>query len=148
MTEQTPHDGHSLLGYLQFWVDEYKRQRLANHLDDARISRIALAKVQRDPYFDAITVRVFADGNDYTLDAQGGVVGGSKTARRAYSEYWTLIRAASRKGPVVNDLKCPNCGAPLAISDAGDCTHCNAHVENGDFDWVLSKIEQDEVYTG
>ena len=43
---------------------------------------------------------------------------------------------------------CPNCGAPLAISMAGHCTYCKAKVTGGDFDWVLSKIEQDESYAG
>ncbi len=138
----------SLLGYLQYWVDEYKRQQMANKLESAKISRIALAKVTRDPYFDAVTVRVFADGNDFTIGPNKNVVGGSKTSRRAYSEYWTLIRSATRRGPIVNEAKCPNCGAPTSISDAGACTHCNAEVENGSFDWVLSKIEQDEVYLG
>ena len=138
----------SLLQYLQFWVDEYKRQHLKNKLEDARISRLAIAKVQRDPTFDAITVRVFADGLDYTVYGDDKIAGGSKSVRRAYSEYWTLIRSAVRRGPVVTEPKCPNCGAPLSISDVGACTHCNALVENGAFDWVLSKIEQDEVYTG
>jgi len=139
---------HSLLGYLQFWVDEYKRQRLANKLDGATVSRIALAKVLRDSFYDAVTVRVFADGFDYTIDAEGKVVGGSKTSRRAYTEYWTFIRSSTRRGPITVEPKCPNCGAPLSISNAGACTHCNAEIESGSFDWVLSKIEQDEVYFG
>lgn len=138
----------SLLGYLQYWIDEYKRQGLSNKLDDAKVSRFALAKVARDPYFDAITVRVFADGLDFTVDTKGNVVGGSQSTRRAYTEYWTLIRSATRRGPVTVEPNCPNCGAPLSISDAGACTHCNAEVERGSFDWVLSKIEQDEVYVG
>jgi len=138
----------ALLGYLQFWIDEYKRQQLANRNDDAKVSRIAIAKVVRDKYFDAITVRVFADGLDYTTDASGQVVGGSNKARREYSEYWTLLRAAGRTGTVTTTPVCPNCGAPLSISDAGACTHCSAEIEGGQFDWVLSKIEQDEVYAG
>ena len=43
---------------------------------------------------------------------------------------------------------CPNCGAGLAINMAGSCSACNAKVTSGDFDWVLSRIEQDEAYTG
>jgi hypothetical protein len=31
---------------------------------------------------------------------------------------------------------------------AGNCTHCSARVTSGDFDWVLSRIEQDESYQG
>jgi predicted lipid-binding transport protein (Tim44 family) len=138
----------SLLQYLQFWIDEYKRQRLGNRLDDARIQHVALAKITRDKWFDAITVRVYADGLDYTRDANGAIVGGSRTRRRAYTEYWTLLRSSARRGPITTTPSCSNCGAPLAISDVGACTHCSAIIENASFDWTLSKIEQDDVYRG
>ena len=46
------------------------------------------------------------------------------------------------------DNNCPNCGAPLAISMAGNCEYCSANVTSGEFDWVLSRIEQDEAYSG
>ena len=31
---------------------------------------------------------------------------------------------------------------------AGSCGRCEAHVTSGEFDWVLSKIEQDDAYRG
>jgi hypothetical protein len=31
---------------------------------------------------------------------------------------------------------------------AGACKYCNAHVTRGEFDWVLSKVEQDDSYRG
>ena len=31
------------------------------------------------------------------------------------------------------------------INQAGSCDYCDAHVTAGEFDWVLSRIEQDEV---
>ena len=44
---------------------------------------------------------------------------------------------------------CPNCGAPVdQVNMAGECGHCGAKITRGDFDWVLSKIEQDDSYTG
>jgi hypothetical protein len=137
-----------LRGYLEYWLREYARQGLRNRLDDAHVTGVQLAKVARDRWYDAITVRVFADGCDYTLDAAGEIVGGSRSVRRAYTEYWTLLRSSSRRGPVLTTVACPNCGAPLSISDTGSCTHCDATVENGSFDWVLSKIEQDDNYRG
>jgi hypothetical protein len=137
----------SLGDYLRYWLDEYRRQGLANHLTDAQITRLDLAKVDRDKWYDAITVRVFATGHDFTTRGDK-VVGGSKTAFRPYTEYWTFLRSSARRGPIKADPACPNCGAALAISDAGTCTHCNAFLENGSFDWVLSKIEQDDVYEG
>ena len=42
---------------------------------------------------------------------------------------------------------CPSCGAPLdKINQAGQCEYCETVVTLGDFDWVLTNIEQDEVY--
>jgi Tim44-like domain len=138
----------SLHGYLQFWIDEYKRQQHANKLENAVITHITLAKVTRDVHYDAITVRVFAKGNDYTINQAGKVVGGSKSDVREYSEYWTFVRSAKRHAAITTEAKCPSCGAPLAVSDRGACDHCQAVVETGAFDFVLSKIEQDEVYRG
>jgi hypothetical protein len=31
---------------------------------------------------------------------------------------------------------------------AGDCRYCRAKVTTGEFDWMLSRIEQDEAYRG
>jgi len=138
----------ALRTYLEYWLHEYDHQGLHNTLTDARVSQIDLAKVTRDRYYDAITVRIFADGFDATRDTRGKIVGGSTDERRAYTEYWTFLRSSTRRGPVTTTPACPNCGAPLAISDIGDCTHCGVAVENGSFDWTLSKIEQDDNYTG
>jgi hypothetical protein len=32
------------------------------------------------------------------------------------------------------------------VNQAGACNHCRAEVTSGDFDWVLTRIEQDEAY--
>ena len=76
------------------------------------------------------------------------MVGGSRTVERNYSEYWTLIRSARARGTPRLDQNCPGCGAALTLNMAGLCSHCGAHVTSGEFDWVLSKIEQDEAYRG
>ena len=85
---------------------------------------------------------------DYTVDAQGKVVCGSKNRARRFTEYWTFIRrrgvAESGKG----NENCPNCGAALKINLAGVCEYCGGKVTSGNFDWVLSRIEQDEAYAG
>jgi len=46
------------------------------------------------------------------------------------------------------DLNCPNCAAPLKVNNAGVCQFCGGKITSGEFDWVLSKIEQDESYAG
>ena len=71
---------------------------------------------------------------------------GSATAEKPYSEYWTLMRGHGAKGPSSASKSCPKCGAPLNVTMAGECSHCRAHVTSGEFDWVLSRIEQPEAY--
>ncbi|HEX4418164.1 MAG TPA: TIM44-like domain-containing protein [Kofleriaceae bacterium] len=138
-----------LYDYLQYWVDAYRQQGLRNALDGMRITRLELARLTRDRYFDAITIRIWGTGKDYVIREPGGErVRGSKTRDRDYSEYWTLIRTASRKAAPSAAPTCGNCGAPLQITQSGECEHCGAHVTAGEFDWVVSKIEQDDTYRG
>jgi predicted lipid-binding transport protein (Tim44 family) len=132
----------------QYWIDAYKKQGLRNLLDHARITGTRLVKATSDKHYDALTVRVFATGLDYVVDGNQHVVCGSRNTERPYSEYWTLIRGAEAKGAARNVLACPHCGAELKITMAGDCEFCHAHVTAGEFDWVLSRIEQDETYKG
>lgn len=144
-----PFMSDALFSTQAFWVAEYRRQGLRNITEDARIERLELANVTQDAFFDAVTVRVHASSLDYTVrDANGLLVCGSKTKPRRYTEYWTFIRGRGRRGAPRLDRSCPNCGAPLAVSMAGDCNHCRVKVTTGEFDWVLSRIEQDEVYRG
>ena len=138
-----------LFDYLQYWIAAYRQQGLRNQLDGMRLTRWQIAKVIRDRHFDAVTIRIWASGRDFTVrQATGEVVGGNPNADRDYSEYWTLIRGAGVRGAPRADKSCPNCGAPLEVNMAGRCNHCDAKITSGEFDWVLSKIEQDESYSG
>jgi hypothetical protein len=138
-----------LFEYLEYWIRAYQAQGLRNVLEGMRLTDAKPVKVVRDRWYDALTFRLWATGRDYTLRQAGGeVVTGNPKADRPYSEYWTLIRSAQRKGAPRADASCPNCGAPLAVNMAGHCEHCGALVTRGDFDWVLSKIEQDDSYAG
>jgi predicted lipid-binding transport protein (Tim44 family) len=144
-----PYVSDNLFQMQLYWMQAYREAGLRNVTEGARITCIELARVVSDKYFHAITVRLHATGLDYTLrDSDGQVVGGSRTRQRRYTEYWTLIRGAGVKGRPSVDKRCPSCGAPLSISMAGQCTHCSAKVTSGEFDWVLSRIEQDESYQG
>jgi len=137
----------TLLRAQERWAAAYTRAGLRNVTAETRIERIELAQLVTDRWLHAVTVRVHAVGLDYTVrDADGAVVGGSKTRPRRYTEYWTLVRSVARRGdgPVV----CPTCGAQLELTMAGPCPYCKSQVVAAAFDWVLSRIEQDETYTG
>ena len=137
----------ALLDHLQYWIEAYKAQGLVNAVEGARITKQELARITRDAQFDAVTLRVFATGYEVTTQ-ESTVVAGSRNVERPYSEYWTIIRGTGVRGAPRIEPTCPACAAPLAINRAGSCDHCGAHVTSGEFDWVLSRIEQDDAYTG
>lgn len=132
----------------EYWISAFVAERLRNITENARVTNLELVKITSDAFYDAVTVRLFATSLDYTVTDDGRHVSGSRTKPRAYSEYWTFIRGTNRRGPARADLACSNCGAPLAVNMVGQCTYCKVKVTTGDFDWVLSRIEQDESYAG
>lgn len=144
-----PHETDNIFQMHRYWIEAYQRQGLRNILDQHQITALQPVKIKLDAFYNAITLRIFAQGYDYTADKQGRVVAGSKTNLRRWSEYWTFIRNSKAKpSPSRADLNCPNCGATLKVNATGICEFCGGKITSGEFDWVLSKIEQDESYAG
>jgi len=143
-----PYVSDNLFQSMYYWIDLYTQERCRNVNENASILRVDLANVISDAHFDAITLRVFASGLDYTISDEGKLLSGNRSRPRTYSEYWTLIRGSARRGEPRKDPNCPHCGAPLNIGMAGQCEYCRVKVTSGEFDWVLSRIEQDESYGG
>ncbi len=133
----------------RFWMDRFKAAGQRNVLDAIEVRRIELVKVEQDAFYDALTVRIRASMIDYTVDGDGKVLAGSKNRPRVFSEYWTMIRRAGHTPDEPQSAaSCPSCGAPVKVDQAGVCAHCGTKVVTGEFGWVLSSIEQDEVYGG
>ena len=130
----------------RYWIEEYLRQGLRNVVDDFTVSKIVIVKVSSDAFFDAITVRIYASGRDYTVNEQGTIVGGGPTIPRHWSEYWTFVRG--RAGVAADSRVCPNCGAPRSDGQSVICEYCGGGIVSGEFPWILSRIEQDEAYRG
>jgi hypothetical protein len=144
-----PHETDNIFQMHQYWIEAYKRQGLRNALDNFRITRMQPVKIKEDAFYNSITMRIWAEGHDYTVDKTGKILSGSNKKLRRWSEYWTFIRNRNSKPSHARaDLNCPNCGAPLKVNVTGICEYCHGKVTSGDFDWVLSKIEQDESYAG
>jgi hypothetical protein len=148
LSSMRPYLSDALFATQSYWVTEYLRQRLRNVTENARIGKVELARASEDAFFDTIPIRLYASSLDYTLSDANQIISGSRSSERRYSEYWTFIRSRAAKGPSRVDPNCPRCGAPLNINMGGNCTYCQTKVTSGDFDWVLSRIEQDEAYQG
>ncbi|WP_051204015.1 TIM44-like domain-containing protein [Hugenholtzia roseola] len=134
-----------------FWLENYKAQHLKPNLQNLSVSKVELARIDLDHYYQSFTVRIFAGCLDFVTDTSGKVVGGNDKKPRLYSEYWTFLRGtAAKNNPNSISLKqCPNCGAPAnKIGATAICGYCDTKISTGDFGWVVAKITQDEVYEG
>lgn len=144
-----PFETDNIFQMHRYWIEAYKRQGLRNALDQCQILAMQPTKIKVDAFYNSITLRIFARGYDYTVDQSGKVVAGSNKNLREWSEYWTFVRYSKAKPAAARaDLNCPNCGAPLKVNAVGICEFCGGKITSGEFDWVLSKIEQDESYAG
>ncbi len=145
-----PYVSDGLFDYLQYWITAYQAQGLRNVLEGMHLTEWTIAKAIRDAHYDSLTFRIWGSGRDSTVrQADGALVSGDPQRDRVYTEYWTLIRGAGVRGAPRVERSCPNCGASIdQVNMAGECGHCGAKLTRGQFDWVLSRIEQDDSYTG
>jgi len=140
-----PFETDALFQTHRYWMERYAEFALVNRVEQVAVTRIVLAKIDADAFYESITVRIFARALDWTEDSGGRVVGGSKSAPRSFSEYWTFLRALP--GTVAGQAACPSCGAALAPGGGATvCTACGGKLVGGGFDWVASRIEQDDAY--
>jgi predicted lipid-binding transport protein (Tim44 family) len=121
-----------------------------NVLEGLRVDGIDVVKVVHGRALDDVTVRMTATCADYEVDEQTGrMIFGSRSPSR-FVEFWTFQRSVGVQTTErsILDKVCPNCGAPLEINQVGECRYCRAAVTSGRFDWVLSRIEQEDEYAG
>jgi len=133
-------------------IDAMLAAHKKNVLDNLVIGGISIVKVQTDPNYDAITVRIDASAADYEVDdtTANKVIYGSRV-NQPFTEYWTFIRSGSARtkaGEGAEVTQCPNCGAPLSINESGVCSYCKATVTSGQFGWVLDNITQASEWQG
>ena len=144
LSAMRPFETDALWQAHRFWVEEYLRQGFRNVIADVVISKVELCRVRRDGAHVSATCRIHASCTDHTLDERTQkVVCGSPSKPRRFTEYWTFVKHADAPGGT--DLaQCPSCGAAISVSQAGTCEYCQTKVTLGCFDWVASRIEQDE----
>jgi ribosomal protein L37AE/L43A len=146
-----PLETETLFQTHRYWIDAYLKQGLRNIVADYHVGPIETVKIDSDAFYDGITFRVRARGRDYTVAGVNGgekVVAGSKENVRSWTEYWTFIRTRGTQSDPSKTVSCPNCGATVEVGQTGICRHCGGKLTGGDFGWTLSRIEQDDAYTG
>jgi predicted lipid-binding transport protein (Tim44 family) len=117
-----------------------------NVMENVSVQGIEIVRVVHGRVFDDLTVRVAAAAADFDIDKDNRIVFGDRTVR-PFVEEWTFQRSvgvATTDKPGTLENTCPSCGAPIALTQIGECRYCKAAVTSGKFDWVVSRIEQED----
>ena len=99
---------------------------------------------------EILTVRLNSRMADYIIDATTKqVLKGDKQTERVNTYLLTFIRkngVKTKPGTIeVNTTNCPNCGAPTQITSSGKCEYCGSVITTGEYNWVLSNLERENV---
>lgn len=146
--ECRPHETDTMYRTHRYWIEEYTRLGKINRLSDVSVQGWELSNIVTDAFYETVVARVRASMTDVTTDESGRVLSGDPRRPREFTEYWTFIRKIGfQKGKGDSIHSCPSCGGPLdRVSQTGHCEYCDSLITLGDFDWILTNIEQDEVY--
>ena len=82
-----------MFGFLQKDASDLKQQKKINRLENIAVRTVDITEVWQEAGKDFITVRLYANLLDYTIDEDSGqVLSGSKTEPVKFEEYWTFTR--------------------------------------------------------
>ena len=115
-----------------------------NVVENLEVRGVEPVRVIHGRVFDDLTVRITAAAADFDVDQNGKIVFGDRQVR-PFKEDWTFQRSVgvvTSNKPGTLENTCPSCGAPLALTQIGQCRFCRAAVTSGKFDWVVSRIDQ------
>lgn len=115
-------------------------------MENLSVRGIEPIRIVHGRVFDDLTVRITAAAADFEVDNSDKIVFGDRGVR-PFMEDWTFQRsvgAATSNKPGTLENTCPSCGAPVSLTQIGECRYCKAAVTSGKFDWVVSRIDQED----
>jgi predicted nucleic acid-binding Zn ribbon protein len=131
-------------------VDEQRSLGYRDHMDHIAVDSAALVEFTAGPVFDVATVCFTARAADYRADLKTGERIFGSNEIEPFVEFWAWIRRHGFKSdpnkPGLIEGNCPNCGAAIDMNQSAQCTHCQAILRSGEFDWVLTEITQESEW--
>ncbi len=132
-----------------------KASGIHNIIEKVQIIRSHIVGIESDAHYDTIHLSITAKAVDYTLNSQTSKIVHGTLEKGVFTEVWSFIRKPSVRTlskPGLFEGNCPNCSAPLKLSDTLECNACGSFITSGEYDWILSEITQahefdEDVYT-
>ncbi|MEN8208564.1 MAG: TIM44-like domain-containing protein [Candidatus Fermentibacteria bacterium] len=125
-------------------IEMQKAEGYRNRMENITVQSSRIVGILSDSHFDTIHVEIIARADDTDVDVETGKRIRKNTSA-PFTEYWSFLRkpgVQTLKGKGLVEGVCPNCGAPIELSDSGKCENCDSVLTSGEYDWVLAEITQ------
>ncbi len=123
---------------------------LHNHIENIVVNDITVIDAKRGDGFERLDIKIDAAARDYYVDSRNKRFLCGDKKQQTFTEVWTLLRCGDVKtrenSQGLFSKHCPNCGNSLELVDEIICSYCNARVNTGNYDWVLTEITQMEEW--
>lgn len=145
LTDVRPHLTEELYAKSDRQVKGYIQRGQTNHVERVSVLSANIVGCTCDSKNDVVTVEILSRICDYvTDDRTGNVIRGDMNRELFMTYRWTFIRTLGKltaEDEIVDDKKCPNCGAPLDLNRSAVCEYCGSVVTSGEYGWVVSDIK-------
>lgn len=126
-------------------LQEYVKLGRINVIERININQAFLHHYTRDKEYETLSVYMQVRMVDYIKDEKTNAVLKGDPNTDCHLNY--LLTFMRKTGVVTKAeggnsiVACPHCGAPTAITSAGQCEYCGFIVTTGEYSWVLSDME-------
>ena len=140
-----PFEKEELFRMHEAQLREYVRLGRINVVERINVNQAYLHLYRRDAQYEYLTIYMAVRMGDYIIDEETREVLKGDPNREYDMRY--LLTFTRRLGITTREAGgaacayCPNCGAPMHITNAGQCEYCGSDITTGDFDWVLSNLD-------
>ena len=119
-----------------------------NVMENLSVQAIEPVRIVHGRVFDDLTVRISASAADFEVDQNNKIVFGDRTVK-PFMEDWTFQRSvgvATSNKPERSRTPVP-AAAPVSSRKSANAV-LRAAVTSGKFDWVVSRIDQEDQAVG
>lgn len=145
LTDVRPHLTEELYAKSDRQIKGYIQRGQTNHVERVSVLSANIVGCTCDSKNDIVTVEILSRICDYvTDDRTGNIIRGDMNRELFMTYRWTFIRTLGKltaEDEIVDDKKCPNCGAPLDLNRSAVCEYCGSVVTSGEYGWVVSDIK-------
>lgn len=140
-----PFESEELYATHERQLQEYKRLGRINILERINVNNAYFFQLIKDQEWEALWVVMNVRMVDYIVDEHTRKVLKGTPDKDCFMSYFYVFKRkagvktlSAKQG--VDNIACPNCGAPTHVVSSGKCEYCNFVITVKDHGWVLTDI--------